>query len=283
MLIPSNRTTLTILHSPTYLPDIPQKTTSVPSISTPTDTIVPPSPTAAFTEFPTFTQTPTSTPTIRPTPSPIHLQVFEELWTVVDENYLYPDFNGLDWDAIQEEYRAIINSGLTDDEFYMLMNELVIRLGDDHSSYFDPVEVTEVDAETNGEYKFVGIGVLGTVVDDKDYLTVILTFPGGPAEKAGLQAHDNILSINSMPIVDHGVIQYDIIRRPAGSTVDIIVQSPFEEPRKLRMVREEIIGNFPIPHSRLVSPLGNQIGYILLAPPSGIVMWMREYRKYWKN
>ncbi len=126
---------------------------------------------------------------------------------------MYQDFNGLDWDAIQEEYREIINSGLTDAEFYMLMNELVIRLGDDHSTYFDPAEVSDVDAETNGKYKFVGIGILGTVVDGKDYLTVILTFPGGPAEKAGLQSHDNILAVNSMPIVDHGDIRFDFNSR----------------------------------------------------------------------
>lgn len=265
LLIPSSLTILKFPLSPTHSPYIPQKTTSVPSTSTPTDTLVPPSPTSTFTEVPTFTQTPTSTPTIRPTPSPIHLQVFEELWTVVDENYLYQDFNGLDWDAIQEEYREIINSGLTDAEFYMLMNELVIRLGDDHSTYFDPAEVSDVDAETNGKYKFVGIGILGTVVDGKDYLTVILTFPGGPAQRAGLQSHDNILAVNSMPIVDHGDIRFDLIRGPAGSTIDIIVQSPSEAPRTLSMVREEITGNFPVPYSRLVSPRGNQIGYILLA------------------
>jgi len=191
--------------------------------------------------------------------------VFEELWTAVDENYLYQDFNGLDWDAIQEEYSEIINSGLSDAKFYMLMNELVFRLGDDHSTYFDPAEVPDVDAETNGEYKFVGIGILGTVVDGKDYLSVILTFPGGPAEKAGLLAHDNILAVNGEPIVDHGDIRFDLIQGPADSTIDIIVQSPSEEPRTLTMMREEITGNFPVPHSRLVSPLGKQIVYILLA------------------
>jgi C-terminal peptidase prc len=191
--------------------------------------------------------------------------VFEELWTVVDKNYLYPDFNGLDWDAVQKEYFTIIDSGLTDDEFYMLMNELVLRLGDDHSAYFNPSEVADLDAETNGQYKFVGIGILGTVVEGKDYLTVILTFPGGPAEKAGLKAHDNILKINNTPIVQRGDIRFDLIRGTAGSQVDIIVQSPFEEPRNLSIVREEITGNFPVPYSSLVSPLGKHFGYILLA------------------
>jgi len=265
VLFPSNQTTPKIIRSPAISSVVSRKTSILPSSSTPTETLALSSSIVAFTEVPTSTQTPTSTPTIRPTSSPVHLQVFEELWTADNQNYLYQDFNGLDWDEIQKEYRNIINSGLTVDEFYMLLKELVIRLGDDHSAYFDPVEVSNVDAETNGDYKFIGIGILETIVEGKNYLTGVLTFPGSPAEKAGLKAHDNILEIISMPIVENGDIRFDLIRSTAGSPIDIIVQSPSEEPRNLRWVREEISGNFTVTHSSLVSPLWKQFGYILLA------------------
>ena len=32
--------------------------------------------------------------------------IFEDLWETVDEEYLYEDFNGVDWDAVYDTYEA---------------------------------------------------------------------------------------------------------------------------------------------------------------------------------
>src|SRR5262245_1508316 len=67
------------------------------------------------------TSTPTPTPTITPTPSPTfeplpptptlapieqseREAIFDRVWTLVRDRYVYTDYRGLDWDAVREEY-----------------------------------------------------------------------------------------------------------------------------------------------------------------------------------
>ena len=85
--------------------------------------------------------TPTPYPTlVPPTPSQVdadttarQLQTYQDLWDTVNENYLYADFNGHDWNAIGQKYKALIQSGLRDDDFYLAMDEMIAELGDEHS------------------------------------------------------------------------------------------------------------------------------------------------------
>jgi C-terminal processing protease CtpA/Prc len=85
--------------------------------------------------------TPSPTPTLLPLN--IQLSIFENLWTTVNDTYVYPDFNGLDWSAIHQEYRQKIKAGLTNASFYLAMDELITRLGDDHSYFLDPQQVAQ--------------------------------------------------------------------------------------------------------------------------------------------
>lgn len=62
--------------------------------------------------------------------------MFEQVWATVNQDYLYPDFNGLDWDAVHTEVRGKIEAGLSDEAFYDLMEETIVRLGDNHSGAF---------------------------------------------------------------------------------------------------------------------------------------------------
>ena len=58
------------------------------------------------------------------------LAVFDELTERVDEVYVYPDFNGKDWNGIQARYEAMIRAGLESEAFYMGMREMIYELGD---------------------------------------------------------------------------------------------------------------------------------------------------------
>jgi C-terminal peptidase prc len=244
----------------------PTETLFVPSSTpVPTDTETPPTitPSPTVTPIPaTPTATYTSTP--RPTASPIHFRVLRELWSTVNQNYLYPDFNGLDWDAVLEEYLQRVAQGMSNEEFYLEMDEMIYSLGDDHSVYFSPEQAEEKDAEYAGDYDYVGIGILSTVVPDRDLITIIFTFPGSPAEQAGIEWHDNILAVDGHPIVDETGYRRDLLRGPEGSSVELTVQTPGQEPRNVTVQRKNINGPFPVPYQLLTSPSGNRIGYILM-------------------
>jgi len=222
------------------------------------------SPTETPTPLPSPTPTPAPTLTSTLTPSPLHIRVFEDLWQVVNDNYLYSDFNGQDWDSIGAEYRARIEEGLTDEAFYAAMEEMVFRLNDDHSAFLNPEDAAREDSEFAGENNFVGIGVLTTAIPERDRIAIILTFPGSPAEQAGLRPHDSILEADGVPVLDENGTRRDLLRGPAGTQVTLTVQSPGEAPRRVNVIRNQVNGPVPVFYTWLESPDGGKIGYILL-------------------
>lgn len=223
-------------------------------------TAIPP-PTAS--PAPTATLTPTSTP--HPTPAAWQEDVFEDLWQTVHDEYLYPDFNGLDWSAIHSEYQMKIQSGLSEEQFYAAMREMITQLGDDHSVFLSPDEVRQEDAEFAGNNDYVGIGVLTKPVPERQRVTIILVFPGSPAEAAGLSAHDSILEVDGQPIFDGEVFHRELLRGRVGSKVELTVQTPGQGPRQVSLSRERVTGAVPVPFTELSSSTGKRIGYILLA------------------
>ena len=233
--------------------------TSIPATQTPTYT-----PTSTLTPLPTATPTATFTPTPPPTPSPAQLGLFEGLWSKINENYLYPDFNGLDWDKVHDEYRQRIQAGLYMSDFYAAMEEMVQRLNDDHSFFLKPEEASDEDAEFAGENDFVGIGILTIPVPERERITVVLVFPGSPAERAGLRAHDSILAIDGKPVLDEKGFRRDLFIGPEGTEVEVTVQTPGEAARQVTLIRSRVMGAIPVPWSVHTSPGGKRIGYMLI-------------------
>jgi carboxyl-terminal processing protease len=223
-----------------------------------------PSPTATLTPSPSPAPTETPTPTIVITPSSRQLSIFQELWDIVNESYLYADFNGLDWDAVYEEYSRRIEAGITDEDFYLAMDEMIFRLGDEHSVFLSPQEVLREESEFSGNNDYVGIGALIIAVPERDRASILITFPGSPADHAGLQSHDNILAVDGEAILEPDGSLKDIVRGPQGSPITLTVQTPGEEPRQQTLVRQQISGPVPVPYRLIDSPAGQRIGYILL-------------------
>lgn len=257
--------------TPTQLSDLlPAATQTAPAttlaqaatLTPPTPTSIPPS-TTPTPAPPTATALPSPTPS--PIPSDLQLQVFESLWQAVNEDYLYPDFNGLDWQAIHEEYRQRIEAGLSNEEFYLAMDEMIYRLGDDHSIFLSPSEGADEDARLTGEYDYIGIGVLNSAIPERQRVTIILVFPGSPAEQAGLAAHDSILAVDGEPILDEDGLRRTTLQGVEGTTVTLTVQTPGQEPRQVVVTRRRINGEMPVPYEIVNTPDGKRIGYILVA------------------
>lgn len=218
------------------------------------------------------TSPPIPSPTLPPTqpaaPNPADIQtqqqVFDELWETVDEHYLYPDFNGLDMQAVRQEYNQRIQAGMTMTDFYLAMHQFVDSLGDDHSTYFDPEEAKAEDAEYAGTYDYVGIGVLTVLAEQKQALSVLLVFPGSPAEQAGIRAHDALLSVDGQPLVDAGGTRQSLLRGQEGTTIQVEAQTPGQAPRVLSITRQRVNSALPVPYNVLTSPGGKRIGYIFI-------------------
>jgi len=230
--------------------------TQIPSTSTPS-----PQPT----QIPsTSTPLPTLTATLVPIDQAFQLEIFQALWQTVEQEYLYPDFNGLDWDATYDEYRQLIEDGIATEEFYLAMDEMIYRLGDEHSVFLNPLQVQMEEAEYTSGHDYVGIGVLVQYLPEKQRAVILLIFPDGPADQAGLQSRDSILAVEGISLeIDDGAA-LDLVLGVEGTLTTLTVQSPGEEPRPVTLPRGRIAGSLPVPYDLLQTPSGKRIGYILI-------------------
>lgn len=257
-----------------------------------TQMIVPPTATPLPTIMPTITASPTVTPVplaaayippecasapiatlapdtfAEPTPEPNaeieqseQLRIVREVGDIVQDIYVYPDFNGKDWSAIEERYRDKVYAGLDTESFYSEMQNMITELGDEHSFFLTPLEVQQSEDELQGDLEFVGVGIYGSVDYDRGRVHVVATYPGSSAEQAGILPHDSILAADDLPVFDE---DFNRLRGPECSAVVATVQSPGQEPRKVVLIRHSIEGNVRI-ESRLVPTNdGSKIGYIFI-------------------
>jgi carboxyl-terminal processing protease len=207
----------------------------------------------------TFTQTP-SEPVAEISQSD-QLRIVRELGQIVDEVYVYPDFNGKDWDEIKVRYRNKIRAGLTTEAFYSEMQNMIDELQDDHSFFLSPLDVQESNAELKGDVEFIGIGVYGEIDTERNRIIVVATYPGSSAELAGIKPHDSILTADGFPVIGN---EMNHLRGPECSAVVVTVQSPGQEPREVMLVRHSIHGNVRIDARLVPTSDGSKIGYIFI-------------------
>lgn len=240
---------------------------------------------------PVLTSTPTEVPTITPTPSvcvgepmPTHslvststpvmqanpeiskdqqLKVLDSLSSIVTEEYLYPDFNGLDWPTTVARYRAQVQAGLDTETFYAEMDKLVAELNDTDSAFYSPLDYASLPSRSGGKKASdVGIGIVRVLKKDKIVIQMVL--PGSPAERAGLKDHDSILAIDGLPIIQDGVDTSLRLIDVQCSAVTLSVQSPGEQARDVTILRQGTPQNYPVISRLLETADGSRIGYISL-------------------
>ncbi|MBQ1225625.1 MAG: PDZ domain-containing protein, partial [Clostridia bacterium] len=105
--------------------------------------------------------------------------------------------------ALFDEYYLGDLSGLTDNEIMdALIKMYISQTGDDYAYYWNEEEYNDYIKEMNGEG--VGIGVLVNYLEDKSAINVLFVYPDSPAEEAGLEPGDLIVSVDGENVADIG-------------------------------------------------------------------------------
>lgn len=227
--------------------------------ATPTTTRAPlPLPTTTVSATTSDPDAITPVPTLMPQAE--RLAIFDEVWQKVDENYVYPDFHGADWNALRAEYRPKIEAAATADQFYTLISDMVDSLKDDHSRYLAPTQAQEEDRVLKGANNYVGIGILS---NDRDKSILIAeVFKNSPAEQAGLRRGDRIIAVDGQPF-KNAKKDTTNIRGPEGTTVHLTVRSRgSQSPHEIAIVRHAVIGVAWPTSARLEANPG--VGYLII-------------------
>lgn len=109
---------------------------------------------------------------------------------------------------------------------------------DPHSSFLDPEELDEIRISTAGEYSGVGI----EVALENGAVSVVSPIEGGPAERAGVRAGDQIVAVDEVPVsLENLNDTIDRMRGKAGSTVKItIARSQMPERLEFTLARANV-------------------------------------------
>lgn len=149
--------------------------------------------------------------------------LFQQAWNIVDQNYVdrkAVNYQQMSYQAIQAMLDVLHDQG--------------------HTRFLTAAQVQAEKQSLSGT--FVGIGVYIQQDTATKNLIIASTIPGSPAEKAGVQRGDILLSVNGQNVVgrDFNSVQ-PLIEGNAGTQVTIIIRRPSTgQTHTFTIMREEI-------------------------------------------
>ena len=158
------------------------------------------------------------------------------------------------------KYRKIIDKYYLGDVYEEKLKEGAIKgyiegLGDKYSEYISKEDMEDYMADTTGN--FVGIGIYMVQDTKSNKIMVLSPIKGGPAEKAGIQPGDYIISVDDVDYAgDQMSVAANKIKGEAGTTVKIKILRD-SETKEYELKREKITVN-PVEGK----VLDNNIGYL---------------------
>lgn len=185
-------------------------------------------------EAPTPTPLPTTDPAVR------QQRALEALWMAVNDQFIYDDFGGADWNALQAEYKTRIAGGLSNMEFEESLNSLVSNLPAGSAVYQTRSERIQAELENTALYSGIG-AYISVRAEPEPHIVILSIIKDSPAAEAGLAAHDSIYSVDGGAVTaEEGLTVVQRVRGDAGTTVTLEVESPGGARRTVTVTRAKL-------------------------------------------
>lgn len=180
--------------------------------------------------------------------------IYQRAWQLTRDNYYDANFSGQNWAAWEHKYDGQIRSTA---DAYKAIKTMLDSLNDPYTRFLDPRAFQDENDAIDA--RIVGIGINLQPSKDNSYLVVTRTIDDSPADIAGMQAGDQIVSIDGTAAMGLSPEQAaEKIRGKAGTAVRISVQR-HNEVKAFHITRAEIAI-----HAVTSKVMPNNIGYIQL-------------------
>lgn len=121
------------------------------------------------------------------------------------------------WQLLQRDY--LRREKISEEEVaYKAAEAIVSSVGDPYTNFFRPVGADNFQMQLKGE-----VSGIGAHVEEKSGVIIVVSpIPGSPADRAGVQAGDEIVEVDGHPLAGLGVDKaVQFIRGPSGSTANL--------------------------------------------------------------
>lgn len=186
-------------------------------------------------------------------------ELIDEVWQLIDRNYVDGTFNQTDWRAVRQDYLGRAYSSKED--AYEAIREMLAKLDDPYTRFMDPQEFKNMQIDTSGE--LTGVGIQLAQDEKTKELIVVSPIEDTPAFQAGILARDIIVKIDGQSTqgMDSNAA-VNLIRGPVGTSVNLTIRRGGQETDyTLQRARIEL---HPVKYSVQQGGKGEKIGYIRL-------------------
>lgn len=90
---------------------------------------------------------------------------FEQLWRIIDEQYCFLDFKGIDWDDIKAETQQMIHPDMSENDLFYALNNMLSRLEDGHVNLTSDFNQSRFEPGSSGQTNFNP-----TILESEEYL-----------------------------------------------------------------------------------------------------------------
>ncbi|NJO78203.1 MAG: PDZ domain-containing protein [Cyanobacteria bacterium RM1_2_2] len=141
--------------------------------------------------------------------------LFEQVWQTVNDHFYDPDFNGVNWSALREEYQPQVGQSPTREAAAAVINTMLAELDTSHTRLYLPEEpayyqllgifqprLPDLQEQLEpffpeGKITYRGVGIFTQTLDGKVFVSGVLE--GSPVAEAGLRVGDQIVSVAGRP------------------------------------------------------------------------------------
>ncbi|HEX6229292.1 MAG TPA: S41 family peptidase [Solirubrobacterales bacterium] len=158
-------------------------------------------------------------------------------------------------------YRTVSGDDLIDSSLRGMVRGLRRRYDDRFTEYFSEEMLKRFREAIAGRFTGIGLSVLKV----KRGLRAERVFKGSPAERAGIEPGDTIVSVEGRPIAGVGAMAAtERIKGPEGTEVTVgVLPGEGGRVREVTLTRAQI--SVPVVSDRLIEDDGRKVGYVALA------------------
>lgn len=188
-------------------------------------------------------------------------KLYDEVWSIVNENFVDETFNGNNWNDVKIEYENILKNG---GEETKVIDSMLKRLGDKYTRLLD-----KKFFESLWEYDAIGVGLLFKSDIGQPMVIAGPPISGSSGEAAGLKKGDIVYSINGKGTQTMTAMQVlDMLSNDKSETLTLEYSNVDDKSlthKSIQLTRSKQQANNPIQFSSQKLNNGMKVGYIKLS------------------